>query len=109
MVTYPMPDVKDQILAFFRMATDAVLSPISMSMKPATPCALIAEAVLETGFSAPVVVGHCCSVSASEALATLDLVAKAGLNVVSLPMCNLYLQDRAARRTRAGRPRSVAK
>ena len=25
---------------------------------------------------------------------TLDLVAKAGIDVVSLPMCNLYLQDR---------------
>jgi cytosine/creatinine deaminase len=34
-----------------------------------------------------------------EALVTLDLVAKAGLNVVSLPMCNLYLQDRLAART----------
>ena len=30
---------------------------------------------------------------------TLDLVAKAGLHVVSLPMCNLYLQDRHASRT----------
>jgi cytosine/creatinine deaminase len=35
----------------------------------------------------------------AEALHTLDLVAKAGLNVVSLPMCNLYLQDRHAHRT----------
>jgi cytosine deaminase len=26
----------------------------------------------------------------------IDLVARAGLNVVSLPMCNLYLQDRRA-------------
>ena len=25
---------------------------------------------------------------------TLDMVAKTGLNIVSLPMCNLYLQDR---------------
>ena len=30
---------------------------------------------------------------------TIDLVAKAGLNVVSLPMCNLYLQDRHTGRT----------
>jgi cytosine deaminase len=29
----------------------------------------------------------------------LDLVARAGLHVVSLPMCNLYLQDRHAART----------
>ena len=58
--------------------------------------------MIETGFSAPVVVGHCCSVSTMDedaAHRTLDLVAKAGLNVVSLPMCNLYLQDRHADRT----------
>jgi cytosine/adenosine deaminase-related metal-dependent hydrolase len=30
-------------------------------------------------------------------LATLDRVAEAGIAVVSLPMCNMYLQDRAAR------------
>jgi cytosine deaminase len=63
---------------------------------------VIAETVLETGFDAPVVVGHCCSLAVqdeAEALRTLDLVAKAGLNVVSLPMCNLYLQDRTAHRT----------
>ena len=62
----------------------------------------IAELVLETGFDAPVTVGHCCALSAQDearALDTLDLVAKAGLNVVSLPMCNLYLQDRHANRT----------
>ena len=34
---------------------------------------------------------------------TLELVAKAGLNVVSLPMCNLYLQDRTQGRTPRGR------
>jgi cytosine/adenosine deaminase-related metal-dependent hydrolase len=28
--------------------------------------------------------------------ATLDKVARAGLSVVSLPMCNMYLQDRRA-------------
>ena len=33
------------------------------------------------------------------ALATLDLVARADLSVVSLPMCNLYLQGRGAGRT----------
>ena len=32
-------------------------------------------------------------------LDTLDKVAKAGLAVVSLPMCNLYLQDRRADQT----------
>ena len=32
-------------------------------------------------------------------MTTLDLVAKAGINVVSLPMCNMYLQDRHPGRT----------
>jgi len=37
---------------------------------------------------------------------TIDLVARAGLHVVSLPMCNLYLQDarRPARRAGAASP-----
>ena len=53
--------------------------------------------MLDTGYDGRVVVGHCCSLStqdAARALDTLDLVARAGLHVVSLPMCNLYLQDR---------------
>jgi cytosine deaminase len=45
------------------------------------------------------VCGHCCSLAVqdeSEADRTMDLVAEAGLTVVSLPLCNLYLQDRNA-------------
>jgi cytosine deaminase len=106
MVTYPLPDIAGRIAAFLKMAdarglcadfhVDETLDTLSNTLK------MIAQAVLETGFSAPAVVGHCCSVSAmheAEAMATLDLVARAGLHVVSLPMCNLYLQDRHAGRT----------
>jgi cytosine deaminase len=106
MVTYPLPDVNDRIHQFLRMAAERGLSAdfhVDETLDPASnTLRLIAQAVLDLGFAAPVVVGHCCSVSAmaeSEALATLDLVAKAGLHVVSLPMCNLYLQDRTAQRT----------
>jgi len=106
MVTYPLPDVNDRIHQFLRMAAERGLSAdfhVDETLDPASnTLRLIAQAVLDLGFAAPVVVGHCCSVSAmagSEALATLDLVAKAGLHVVSLPMCNLYLQDRTAGRT----------
>ena len=101
MVTYPVPDLKDRLLGFFRMATarglaadfhvDETMDATSETLR------LIAQTVIETGFDAPVTVGHCCSLSSqdeSRALDTLDLVAKAGINVVSLPMCNLYLQDR---------------
>jgi cytosine deaminase len=62
----------------------------------------VAQTVLDRRFDAPVVVGHVCSLSTmheAEALRTLDLVAKAGINVVSLPLCNLYLQDRHPHRT----------
>jgi len=106
MVTYPVPGLRDSLRAFFRMAAarglsadfhvDETLDPGSETLRA------IAETVLETGFDAPVVVGHCCSLSAQDearAMNTLDLVAKSGLSVVSLPMCNLYLQDRAFGRT----------
>ncbi len=106
MVPYPMPDIRDRIRLVLRMAEDRGL-PVDLhvdeTMDAEVNCLrIVAEEVLATGFSAPVVVGHCCSVSAMDegaALETLDLVAKAGLHVVSLPMCNLYLQDRQAGRT----------
>ena len=62
----------------------------------------VCQAVLDTGFRAQVTAGHVCSLSVQStdrALDTLDLVAKAELAVVSLPMCNMYLQDRHADRT----------
>lgn len=106
MVTYPLPDIGARIRQFLTMAAERGLSAdfhVDETLDPASnTLRLIAEAVLDTGFSAPVVVGHCCSVSAMDeavALATLDLAARAGLQVVSLPMCNLYLQDRSAQRT----------
>ncbi|MGB3408699.1 MAG: cytosine deaminase [Jannaschia sp.] len=101
MVTYPVPDLADRLRGFFRMATDRGLHAdfhVDETMDPSSETLrLIAETVLETGFDAPVTVGHCCSLSTQDparAMDTLDLVAKAGINVVSLPMCNLYLQDR---------------
>ncbi|MFI0848162.1 cytosine deaminase [Mesorhizobium sp. IMUNJ 23232] len=57
----------------------------------------IAEAVLRHKFEGKILVGHCCALSRQpdrEVKDTLDKVAEAGLSVVSLPMCNLYLQDR---------------
>ncbi len=106
MVTYPLPDIVPRIRDFLSMAAERGLSAdfhVDETLDPTSnTLRLIAEAVLDSGFTAPVVVGHCCSVSAmaeAEALATLDLVARASLHVVSLPMCNLYLQDRQSHRT----------
>ena len=57
----------------------------------------LADAVIETGFSGSVVGGHCCSLAVQDsetAKRVIDKVARAGIAVVSLPMCNMYLQDR---------------
>ncbi|MGH6921353.1 MAG: cytosine deaminase [Geminicoccaceae bacterium] len=62
----------------------------------------LATAALRQGFEGRILCGHCCSLAAQEpaaALRTLDLVRAAGIGVVSLPMCNLYLQDRVPGRT----------
>lgn len=106
MVTYPVPDIRERLLAFFRLATERGLEVDFHADETGDPdvatLRLIAETVIETGFDAPVTVGHCCSLAvqdASECDRTLDLVAQAGLNIVSLPMCNLYLQARQAGRT----------
>ncbi|TFF23223.1 cytosine deaminase [Jiella endophytica] len=59
--------------------------------------AILAETVIETGFSGKVVAGHCCSLAVHDetfARETIERVAEAGIAIVSLPMCNLYLQDR---------------
>jgi cytosine/creatinine deaminase len=57
----------------------------------------LAEEVIAQGFDGPVVAGHCCALAVNGADLqdrTLDAVARAGIAVVSLPLCNLYLQDR---------------
>jgi cytosine deaminase len=62
----------------------------------------VAAAALRRGFAGKILCGHCCSVATQEpveALRTLDLVREARIGVVSLPMCNLYLQDRLPGRT----------
>lgn len=109
-VTYPDPDLEDRLRLFFRMATERGLDAdfhVDETMDASVrTLRTIAEIALETGFHAPITVGHCCSLSTQpedDALETLDLVANAGINVVSLPLCNLYLQDRHANRTPRGR------
>ena len=105
-VTYPVPDLDRRLDIFFETAgrlglaadfhTDETLDPASRTLDA------IARAVTRTGFDGPVVCGHCCSLSTqpeAEALATLDRVAAAGIAMTSLPMCNLYLQDRQPGRT----------
>jgi cytosine deaminase len=104
--TYMTPGLETALDHLFAMASengfdidlhvDETADPNARSLKA------IAEAAIRTDYEGQVTVGHCCSLARqeeSEADRTMDLVAEAGLAVVSLPMCNLYLQDRHAGRT----------
>lgn len=68
----------------------------------ATALSLIARTAIRRRFRGTIVVGHCCSLAIQDGDLvdrTLDLVAEAGLAVVTLPVLNLQLQDRHAGRT----------
>ncbi|XTZ09953.1 MAG: cytosine deaminase [cyanobacterium endosymbiont of Rhopalodia yunnanensis] len=62
----------------------------------------VAEIALKHEFSNQIICGHCCSLAVQPqeiVNQTMRLVKQANIGVVSLPMCNLYLQDRASNRT----------
>jgi cytosine deaminase len=71
--------------------SDESLEPQDQSLRA------IAQAAIRHEFTGQIVCGHCCSLSVQspeEVEMTIQWVREAGIGVVSLPMCNLYLQDR---------------
>jgi cytosine deaminase len=107
-VTTMIPRLGEALDILFRLAArkgydldfhvDETADPAAVSL------GVIARAALDHRFAGRILVGHCCSLSLhgeDEMKRTIELVARAGLSVVSLPMCNLYLQDRRG----AGTPR----
>jgi cytosine deaminase len=100
-VTYPGPDLQAGLDILFRLAADNGWDLDFHADETIDPTvntlALIAETALAIGFRHRVLVGHCCTLSLmpdADRARTIDRVAKAGLSIVSLPMCNMYLQDR---------------
>jgi cytosine deaminase len=62
----------------------------------------IAATALRRRFPGRIQVGHCCALTLqpeAHQRETLALMAEARMRVVVLPMCNMYLQDRAPGRT----------
>ena len=62
----------------------------------------IAAAAIRHRFTGKILCGHCCSLALQgpeDEKRIIALVREAGIAVVSLPMCNMYLQDRRAGRT----------
>jgi cytosine deaminase len=105
-VTYRAPRLREGVAAIFSLAerkgwdldfhADESGDPAACSLRA------IAEMAIERRFPGRILVGHCCSLARQEEderRRTIEAVARAGLSVVSLPMCNMYLQDRQAGRT----------
>jgi len=62
----------------------------------------IAEVAIARRFKGRIIAGHCCSLalaSDDDRRRIIEKVGEAGIAVVSLPMCNMYLQDRKLGRT----------
>ncbi len=100
------PNLDSQIDTVFTLAKERGLSldfHVDETDDPNSTClASIAAAAIRHNYTHKTVCGHCCSlaVQSSEVVnATLAKVKAAGIGIVSLPMCNLYLQDRHPGRT----------
>ncbi|MEM7793626.1 MAG: cytosine deaminase [Cyanobacteria bacterium P01_C01_bin.118] len=105
-VTYMNKDLVAQLDRTFTLAkhygldldfhTDESLNPDDITLR------YVAEAALRHDFQGAITCGHCCSLSVQTAdvvAETLTLVKAANIGIVSLPMCNLYLQDRQSAQT----------
>lgn len=102
-VTYMVPDLDELLDKLFRAA---IYNGLELDFHAdetddvnAVSLERIAAAAIRHGYDGRILIGHCCSLARqpdSDVLHTLDQVAKTNISVVSLPMCNMYLQDRRA-------------
>jgi cytosine deaminase len=100
-VTFNSADLETQIDRVFALAADRDLDldfHVDESLNPADQALrAVAQAKLKHQFSRQVTCDHCCSLSVQAPATisdTLDWVKQADIAIISLPMCNLYLQDR---------------
>ena len=105
-VAYMNPDLDKQLDRVFSLAeeyglnldfhTDENNDPESTTLRE------IAKTAIRHKFSGQIICGHCCSLAVQPpdlVTETIELVKEANIGIVSLPMCNLYLQDRQSGRT----------
>ncbi|RBP12223.1 cytosine deaminase [Roseiarcus fermentans] len=105
-VTYMVPELGDGLAVLFALAerkgwdldfhVDESADPEARSLR------VIADMALARRFPGRILAGHCCSLSVQdedEHKRAIEAAARANVSVVSLPMCNLFLQDRHAGRT----------
>lgn len=105
-VTYMIPELDRALDILFRAAiengfdldfhVDETNDPAARSLEH------IADAALRHRFAGKILCGHCCSLALQAPEDEARIIAKlreAGIAVVSLPLCNMYLQDRQPGRT----------
>jgi cytosine/creatinine deaminase len=105
-VSYMIPELDKALDILFRTAmehgwdldfhVDEASDPAARSLER------IAMAALRHRFTGKILCGHCCSLALQgleDEARIIKLVKEAGIAVVSLPMCNMYLQDRHGGRT----------
>ena len=104
--TFMVPQLEEGLAVLFALAErkgwDLDFHVDESSDPAARSLSVIAETAAARRFEGRILVGHCCSLSLQapdDEKRTIEKVARAGLGVVSLPMCNMFLQDRRAGRT----------
>ncbi|AFY68406.1 amidohydrolase [Thalassoporum mexicanum PCC 7367] len=105
-VFLPQPDLDIYLDRIFTLAQKYDLNldfHVDETGDPKSVClSHIARAAIRHDFQGKIVCGHCCSLAVQEpeqVKTTIELVHKAGIAIVSLPVCNLYLQNRQPDRT----------
>ncbi|QUS61677.1 cytosine deaminase [Synechocystis sp. PCC 7339] len=100
-VAYAGPQVEAQLTRLFSLAQTRNLA-IDLHVdengdRRSRVLHQVAAIALKVGFTGQIVCGHCCSLdvqSPQQVQQTLDLVKQANIAIISLPLCNLYLQGR---------------
>jgi cytosine deaminase len=100
-VAYDGPNLADELARAFDLASDRGIDldfhVDETDDESADGLTRIAETALVRRFSGKILCSHACSLSRRPAAAAHETIAKlraAGIGIVSLPMTNLYLQDR---------------
>jgi len=105
-VAYINPDLDAQLDTVFQLAKERDLDLDFHADENGDPNSIclqkIAQAALRHKYSRQITCGHCCSLSLQSpeiVSKTINLVQQAKISIISLPMCNLYLQDRQTKKT----------
>ena len=105
-VAYINPDLDKQLDQVFTLAKERNLNLDFHTDENNDPDSVTLQQVAKTAvrhqISGQIICGHCCSLAVQPSdlvTETLALVKAANIGIVSLPMCNLYLQDRQSQAT----------